>query len=58
MVPFHIIKKILVIRETKYKYCIDIDGNGVAWIDTYRITFHVNKYGEILIETIDCIVVQ
>jgi len=52
--PFHIIKKVLVIRETCYPYEIDFDGYGVAWIDQFKLTFIVNKYGEILIETIKC----
>jgi len=56
--PFHIIKKILVIRESCYPYDIDDDGHGVAWIDQYKLTFIVNKYGEILIGTIKCDIVR
>lgn len=57
-IPFHIIKKVIVIRETKYNYCIDEDGNGIAWIDGYVILFFVNMYGETLIGSIKCYVDQ
>lgn len=51
-VPFWILKKVIVIHDTGYKYTIDDDGNGIAYIDDHRILFEVNEYGEIIVESI------
>lgn len=50
--PFHIIKIVAIIRESKYDYCIDENGYGWAIIDGYHVEFFVNGYGEILLETV------
>lgn len=44
---FHILKKLSYLHNTSYEYEIDEDGNGIAFIDGYRVEFEVNKYGEI-----------
>lgn len=54
-IPFDIIKKVMYIQDSKYKYHIDEDGNGVAYIDDFEIIFNVNEYGEILIDSIHVI---
>jgi hypothetical protein len=45
--PYHIIKKVAVIRELNYKYHIDEDGYGVAYIDTLKVEFFVDHYGHV-----------
>jgi hypothetical protein len=52
--PFHILKEVIAIRDSKHKYIIDEDGYGTGIIENYRVTFQVNTYGEILVETIKC----
>ena len=53
--PVHVIKDTIFVRESKWKYHIDEDGNGIAYIETYKVAFYVNEYGEILVESIHLI---
>lgn len=51
-VPFNLIKKVLYVQDSTYKYSIDEDGNGIAMIDGHILLFEVNHYGEIIGDSI------
>ena len=55
---FHVIKEVIAIQDSKHKYHIDEDGYGTGIIENYRVTFQVNAYGDILVETIRCYLVS
>ena len=57
-VPFHILKEVIAIQDSKHKYSIDEDGYGTGIIENYRVTFQVNSYSEIQVETIRCYLVS
>lgn len=52
LVSFTHLKKIAVIRELDYEFCIDEDGYGYAVIDGVRIEFVVNAYGDVDLDTV------
>lgn len=51
-VPFNLLKKVIYIQDSSYKYYIDEDGYGHTIIDGKSIIFFMNEYGEIVTETI------
>ena len=55
---FRIIKEVIAIQDSKHNYCIDENGYGTGIVDDYRVTFQVNEYGDILVETIRCYLVS
>lgn len=54
IVPFHILKEVIAIQDSKHRYVIDEDGYGEGIVENYRVTFYMNSYGEICTETIRC----
>lgn len=53
-VPFHILKEVITIRDSKHFYEIDEDGYGYGIVDGYKVTFQIDRYGDLLVETIRC----
>lgn len=53
-VPFHILKNVITIRDSKYSYKIDENGHGIGFIENYRVTFDVDEYNEVVICSIRC----
>ena len=47
-VPFCLLKKVIYVQDSEYKYHIDEDGYGYVNIDGISLVFYVNEYGEIL----------
>lgn len=52
--PFHILKKVLVIQDSDIPYSLDEDGYCSCHIDDYEVQFQINEYCEILVESITC----
>ena len=52
LVSFTHLKKIAVIRELDYEFCIDEDGYGYAVIDGAGIEFVINEYGDVDLESV------
>jgi len=52
-ISYHILKKVLCLKELGYVYEIDEDGYGYAIVDDVKIKFYQNSYGEIDLTTVE-----
>lgn len=52
-VPFNLLKKVIYIQDSQIPYYIDEDGYGHTIIDGISLEFYMNRFGEILPETIN-----
>ncbi len=51
-VPFCLLKKVIYINDSKFTYWVDKNNYGHTVIDGYSLIFYMNKFGEIIPETI------
>lgn len=51
--PFWVVKKVLCLNDSKYKYFIDTTGHGCVDIEGYVVSFSVKKDGTVVDISID-----